>query len=58
MIEKVFREESIPLDLMYLAQVESMFRPHAVSKAKAKGIWQFEKETARRYGLKVTAGCG
>ena len=45
-IEKVFREESIPLDLMYLAQVESLFKPHAVSKAKAKGIWQFEK----RYG--------
>ena len=54
MIEKIFREESIPLDLMYLAQVESMFRPHAVSKAKAKGIWQFGKGTAIRYGLKVT----
>jgi membrane-bound lytic murein transglycosylase D len=54
MIEKVFREESIPLDLMYLAQVESLFRPHALSKAQAKGIWQFEKGTAIRYGLKVT----
>ena len=53
-IERIFREEAIPLDLMYLAQVESMFRPHAVSKAKAKGIWQFEKGTAIRYGLKVT----
>jgi membrane-bound lytic murein transglycosylase D len=53
-IEKVFKEESIPLDLMYLAQVESLFQPHVVSKAKAKGIWQFEKETAIRYGLKVT----
>jgi len=53
-IEKVFREESIPLDLMYLAQVESLFKPHAVSKAKARGIWQFEKGTAIRYGLKVT----
>jgi membrane-bound lytic murein transglycosylase D len=54
MIERVFREESVPLDLMYLAQVESLFKPHAVSKAKAKGIWQFEKGTAIRYGLKVT----
>ena len=54
LIEKVFREESIPLDLMYLAQVESFFKPHALSKAKAKGIWQFEKETALRYGLKIT----
>jgi membrane-bound lytic murein transglycosylase D len=53
-IEKVFREESIPLDLMYLAQVESLFKPNAVSKAKAKGIWQFERGTAIRYGLKVT----
>jgi membrane-bound lytic murein transglycosylase D len=53
-IEKIFREEAIPLDLLYLAQVESMFRPQAVSKAKAKGIWQFEKGTAIRYGLKVT----
>jgi membrane-bound lytic murein transglycosylase D len=54
MIERVFREESIPIDLMYLAQVESLFKTHAVSKAKAKGIWQFEKATAIRYGLKVT----
>jgi len=54
MIERVFREESIPLDLMYLAQVESLFKTHAVSRAKAKGIWQFEKGTAIRYGLKVT----
>lgn len=52
-IEKVFQEESIPMDLMCLAQVESLFRPHAVSKAQAKGIWQFGKGTAIRYGLKV-----
>ena len=54
LIERIFREESIPLDLMYLAQVESLFKPHAVSRAKAKGIWQFERATAVRYGLKVT----
>jgi membrane-bound lytic murein transglycosylase D len=54
MIEQVFREESIPLDLMYLAQVESLFKPYALSKAQAKGIWQFGKGTAIRYGLKVT----
>jgi len=54
MIEKVFREESVPLDLMYLAQVESLFKTHALSRAKAKGIWQFERATAVRYGLKVT----
>lgn len=53
-IEKVFQEESIPLDLMYLAQVESLFKTNAYSKARAKGIWQFGEATARRYGLKVT----
>lgn len=54
MIERIFREESIPLDLLYLAQVESRFKPLAVSKAQAKGIWQFGKSTAIRYGLKIT----
>ncbi|MEJ2248002.1 MAG: lytic transglycosylase domain-containing protein, partial [Acidobacteriota bacterium] len=54
-IERIFREESIPLDLMYLAQVESRFKPRAYSKVGAKGIWQFSKDTAIQYGLRVTA---
>lgn len=53
-IERIFREESVPTDLMYLAQVESLFKPTAVSKMRAKGIWQFNKSTAIHYGLKVT----
>ena len=53
MIAQIFREESLPLDLMYLAQVESLFAPNALSRAAAKGIWQFTKGTAVRYGLKV-----
>jgi len=53
-IEKIFREESIPFDLIYLAQIESHFKPLVVSKAQAKGIWQFGKSTAIRYGLKIT----
>jgi len=55
MIEKTFREESIPLDIMYLAQAESLFKPNALSHAQARGIWQFGKWTAIRYGLKVNA---
>ena len=55
MIERIFREESIPLDIMYLAQVESLFKTNALSRARAKGIWQFEKWTAIRYGLKVNS---
>jgi membrane-bound lytic murein transglycosylase D len=53
MIERIFREESLPLDLMYLAQVESLFKTNALSRAQAKGIWQFVTGTAIRYGLKV-----
>jgi membrane-bound lytic murein transglycosylase D len=54
MIERIFREESIPQDLIYLAQVESRFIPLAVSRVQAKGMWQFGKSTAIRYGLKIT----
>ncbi len=55
MIERIFREESLPLDLMYLAQVESLFKTNALSRARARGIWQFGKGTAIRYGLKVNS---
>ncbi len=53
MIERTFREASLPLDVMYLAQVESLFKTNAVSRARARGIWQFSRGTAIRYGLKV-----
>jgi membrane-bound lytic murein transglycosylase D len=53
MIVQTFREESVPRDLMYLAQVESLFMPNALSRAMARGIWQFTKGTAVRYGLRV-----
>jgi membrane-bound lytic murein transglycosylase D len=55
MIERIFREESIPLDVLYLAQVESLFKANAVSRARARGIWQFARGTAIRYGLKVNS---
>ena len=53
MIEKTFKEASVPLDVMYLAQVESLFKTNALSRAQCKGMWQFGKGTAVRYGLKV-----
>jgi membrane-bound lytic murein transglycosylase D len=55
MIERIFREQSIPNDVMYLAQVESLFKTNALSHALAKGIWQFTRNTAVRYGLKVNS---
>jgi membrane-bound lytic murein transglycosylase D len=53
MIQRIFKEESVPMDIMYLAQVESLFKTNALSRARAKGMWQFGKWTAIRYGLKV-----
>jgi len=41
MIERVLKEEGVPQDLIYLAQAESGFHPYAVSRAGARGIWQF-----------------
>jgi len=53
MIHQIFRQEGLPLDLAYLALVESGFSNHAVSPAQAVGMWQFIAGTARRYGLRV-----
>jgi len=51
--KEIFREEGVPDDLAYLPIIESGYRTHALSRAKAKGIWQFMKGTARLEGLKV-----
>ncbi len=41
MISRVLQEEGMPQDLIYLAQAESAFQPLALSRAGARGIWQF-----------------
>ena len=51
MVERVLREEGMPQDLIYLAQAESAFQPQAVSKAGARGMWQFMAFSAHKYGL-------
>jgi len=55
MVEKVFKEEKVPTDLIWLAQAESVWKPAALSRAAAKGIWQFIPSTGARYGLAQTA---
>jgi membrane-bound lytic murein transglycosylase D len=52
MIQAVFRAEGLPLDLAYVPLIESAFKPTAVSRAKATGIWQFMRGTALENGLK------
>jgi membrane-bound lytic murein transglycosylase D len=51
MIEKTFREEGVPQDLIYLAQAESGFQPLALSRAGARGMWQFMAGRASEYGM-------
>src|SRR2546428_1360359 len=52
MISRVLREEGLPQDLIYLAQAESAFQPLALSRAGARGIWQFVAYRGQEYGLR------
>ena len=51
MIVATLKEQGLPQDLIYLAQAESGFHPQAVSKAGARGIWQFMASRGSGYGL-------
>jgi peptidoglycan lytic transglycosylase D len=53
MIQSVFRAEGLPLDLAYIPIIESSFKTNALSRASAKGPWQFMKPTAKEHGLKT-----
>jgi membrane-bound lytic murein transglycosylase D len=52
MIQGVFRAEGLPLDLAYVPLIESAFKPNALSRAQAKGVWQFMTGTALENGLR------
>lgn len=52
-VERIFTEFGLPTDLVYLSLVESGFNPHAYSRARATGPWQFMKGTGKLYGLRV-----
>lgn len=51
MITRVLREEGVPQDLVYLAEAESGFEPLALSRAGARGMWQFMASRGKGYGL-------
>ena len=54
LIERIFSEEGVPQELVYLAQAESGFLPRAVSYKKAVGMWQFIADTGNVYSLTRT----
>ena len=55
MARRIFREEGIPENVAWLGQVESTWKPTALSWAAASGLWQFIPGTGARYGLRRTA---
>ena len=52
-IDSVFNHYGLPLELKYLAVIESDLKTSAVSKVGAKGPWQLMPETAHDLGLKI-----
>lgn len=51
--EDAFARQNVPLEIKYLAVVESALNPKAVSKMGATGIWQFMYGTGKQYALKI-----
>ena len=55
MARRIFKEEGIPENVAWLGQVESAWKPVAMSHMAASGLWQFIPGTGDRYGLKRNA---
>lgn len=55
LFEEVFDRYGLPLELKYMAIIESMLNPLARSHAGASGMWQFMYSTARSYGLEINS---
>lgn len=52
-IDAILKEENMPEDIKYIAVIESGLIPTAVSPSKARGMWQFLKNTGKEYGLEI-----
>ncbi|CAN5446274.1 hypothetical protein BH10ACI2_BH10ACI2_05800 [soil metagenome] len=55
MARRICKEEGVPENVAWLAQVESAWKPSAYSSAAASGLWQFIPGTGSRFGLQRTA---
>ena len=55
LFEEQLDKYNMPLELKYLAVIESALNPVANSSAGAKGLWQFMYGTGKVYGLKISS---
>lgn len=55
MFEEIFDKYNIPLELKYLAVIESALNPRAISRAGATGLWQFMYTTGKIYKLEINS---
>jgi membrane-bound lytic murein transglycosylase D len=53
MFEEALAKQNVPLEIKYLAVVESALNPKAVSRMGATGLWQFMYQTGKQYNLKI-----
>jgi membrane-bound lytic murein transglycosylase D len=53
LFEEALAKKNVPLEIKYLAVVESALNPKAVSKMGATGLWQFMYQTGKQYNLKI-----
>ncbi len=51
--EEAMARHNVPLEIKYLAIVESALNPKAVSRMGATGLWQFMYQTGKQYNLKI-----
>jgi membrane-bound lytic murein transglycosylase D len=54
-IEEILDQYDMPIELRAMAVIESALNPRAVSRARAKGMWQFVYGTAKSYGLTMNS---
>lgn len=53
MFEEALARQNVPLEIKYLAVVESALNPKAVSRVGATGLWQFMYQTGKQYNLNI-----
>lgn len=53
MMKEILKSQGLPMDLVYVAMIESGFHMQARSWANAVGPWQFISDTGKRYALRI-----